>query len=331
MRRPIVWIALVAVLSSVLAVPAGAEADAPTTGGATTKEAAIRAAGEEIELPAGRGDAGLFEAAAVDGYWMVDAGGGVVPFGAAWYYGEPATLGYTGYPNCSDEQLAELGFCDLVVDIESTPTGEGYWLLDTEGFVWAFGDAPYLGDAGAVAGDPALSITSTASGQGYWVFTLAGCVLTFGDATWHGDMCGQQLNAGIVGSAVTPTGDGYYLLGSDGGVFSFGDAVFHGSTGSLVLNQPVVGMAVTDSGDGYWLVATDGGIFAFGDAAFAGSMGGTPLNAPVIDMVGSPTGGGYLMVAIDGGIFSFGDVPFHGSLGGLSLPMPVTSVATLPG
>ena len=246
MRRPIVWFALVALVLPGLAVPVAAESSLlDGAAGGVSKEEAVLAAGAAEEAARDPEGAGTFVAAAVDGYWMADAGGGVVPFGAAAYFGEPATFGYTGYPDCSDVQLAELGFCDLVVDIESTPTGQGYWLLDTEGFVWAFGDAPYLGDAGAVAGDPALSITSTASGQGYWVFTLAGCVLTFGDATWHGDMCGQPLNAGIVGSAVTPSGDGYYLLGSDGGVFSFGDAAFHGSTGSLVLNQPVVGMAVT--------------------------------------------------------------------------------------
>ncbi|MEM9710722.1 MAG: hypothetical protein AAGA17_00780 [Actinomycetota bacterium] len=325
-RRLALWSALVALAVPLVVVPAGAS---HRGGAAVDKAAAVAHAGAERETALAGGDDG-FRAAAVAGYWMVDAAGGVVPFGGAAYYGEPETFGYGGYPDCSEQQLGELGFCDLVVDIESTPTGDGYWLLDTEGYVWAFGDAVYLGDAGAVANDPALSITSTASGQGYWVFTLAGCVLTFGDATWHGDMCGRQLNAGIVGSAVTPSGNGYYLLGSDGGVFSFGDAEFHGSTGSLPLNEPVVGMAVTETGGGYWLVATDGGIFAFGDARFAGSMGSTPLNAPVIDMVGSPTGGGYLMVAIDGGIFSFGDVPFHGSLGGLSLPAPVTSVATLP-
>ena len=69
-------------------------------------------------------------------------------------------------------------------------------------------------------------------------------------------------------------GHGYWLVAADGGIFSFGDAHFYGSTGGIHLNQPIVGMAATPTGHGYWLVAADGGIFTFGDAHFYGSTGG---------------------------------------------------------
>lgn len=38
-----------------------------------------------------------------------------------------------------------------------------------------------------------------------------------------------NVNAPIVGIAVTPTGNGYYLVGADGGVFTFGDAKLFGT------------------------------------------------------------------------------------------------------
>lgn len=39
----------------------------------------------------------------------------------------------------------------------------------------------------------------------------------------------QNVNAPIVGIAMTPTGKGYLLVAADGGVFAFGDAEYHGN------------------------------------------------------------------------------------------------------
>jgi hypothetical protein len=75
------------------------------------------------------------------GYWMLGIDGQVWAFGEAAHLGQPAD-DYDDYPDCSSSQLEGYGFCDHAVDLEPTPTGEGYWVLDTVGFVWAFGDAP---------------------------------------------------------------------------------------------------------------------------------------------------------------------------------------------
>ena len=264
------------------------------------------------------------------GYWLADISGQVYGFGSAAHHGAPRDH-WANYPNCA---VPGLGYCDLVIDIEPTPragpeatSGDGYWVLDTVGFIWHFGDAPHLGEFQAYTGDPWMSITATAGGDGLWGFSATGCVETLGSAPFHGDLCDVPLNAHVVGSAVTPSGNGYYMVAADGGIFAFGDAAFYGSTGDMRLNQPVTDMVVSPSGRGYWLVALDGGIFAFGDAPFYGSMGDVALNRPISGMVASPTGGGYLMVGEDGGIFSFGDVPFHGSLGGSPPAWPVVSVA----
>src|SRR5207253_1827094 len=118
--------------------------------------------------------------------------------------------------------------------------GQGYWLVASDGGIFAFGQAACLGASAAM----------------------------------------PLLNPAVGGMAAPPRGQGYWLVASDGGIFAFGDAAFRGSTGAVHLNKPVVGMAASPSGQGYWLVASDGGIFAFGDAAFRGSTGAMHLNKP---------------------------------------------------
>jgi beta-glucanase (GH16 family) len=202
----------------------------------------------------------------------------------------------------------------------------GYWIVNTGGNVYAFGDASYLGGLNGSVASPVIDVIATPDGNGYWLITANGTVRAFGDAGWFGDMSGHQLNGQIIAMATTPDGGGYWLVGSDGGIFSFGDARFYGSTGAMRLNRPVVGVASTPDGKGYWLVASDGGIFSFGDAPFLGSMGAAPLNKPVVGMTADPAGRGYRMVAADGGIFSFG-APFYGSLGANPPSAPIIGMA----
>jgi Ca2+-binding RTX toxin-like protein len=225
---------------------------------------------------------------------------------------------------------------DNLISIESVlrpgpapvgPVGFGYWLVASDGGIFAFGDAGFHGSTGALTlNQPIVGMTPTPSGNGYWFVASDGGIFAFGDAPFHGSMGGTPLNQPIVGMEVTPSGAGYWLVASDGGIFAFGDAPFHGSTGAITLNQPIVGMTSTSSGDGYWFVASDGGIFAFGDAGFAGSMGGTPLNQPIVGMDATPSGAGYWLVASDGGIFAFGDAPFHGSTGAITLNQPIVGM-----
>ncbi|HEX7168043.1 MAG TPA: N-acetylmuramoyl-L-alanine amidase [Acidimicrobiales bacterium] len=194
----------------------------------------------------------------------------------------------------------------------------GYWTLGRDGAIYSFGNAPYLGGAGAVPA-PVMSMASTPSGNGYWLLSANGRVSAFGDAGFHGSTEGMRLNGAVVRLEPTPTGRGYWVLGADGGVFSFGDAAFFGSTGSQRLNSPIISMASTVTGRGYWLLAGDGGVFTFGDAPFHGSTGSMRLNAPVVSMAPRPDGRGYWLQASDGGIFTFGPLPFYGSVPGLRL------------
>jgi hypothetical protein len=243
--------------------------------------------------------------------------------------------------------------------------GTGYWLVASDGGIFAFG-APFYGSAGGarllqpvvgMAGTPdgggywlaaadgglftygnanfagggvggnavTVGIARPPGGGGYWLATAAGRVAAFGSARDFGSIT-VPLAQPIVGIASTPDGGGYWLVATDGGIFSFGDAVFYGSTGAQRLNRPIVGMASTASGHGYWLVASDGGIFAFGDAPYLGSTGGIALVRPVVGMAATADGGGYWMVASDGGIFTFGDAQFCGSTGGFALQRPIVAI-----
>ncbi|GAC1544370.1 MAG: hypothetical protein NVS3B12_33080 [Acidimicrobiales bacterium] len=208
-------------------------------------------------------------------------------------------------------------------------TTSGYRLVQADGGVLCFGNAPFLGSAAAQRLSAPVVGMATRPG-GYWEVASDGGIFSFGTAGFHGSTGAIRLNQPVVGMAGTPSGDGYWLVASDGGIFSFGNAVFHGSTGAMTLNRPIVGMASTPSGQGYWLVASDGGIFAFGDAAFAGSTGSLHLVSPIAGMTASPSGRGYWTVAADGGIFTFGDALFAGSLGGSPRSAPVTAMAAAP-
>jgi len=230
------------------------------------------------------------------GYWMVQRGGGVSPFGTATNLGMPFT-------NVS------------VVGAANAGSG-GYWVATADGGVFAFG-ATFFGSMGGIPlNAPIVGIATTPDHGGYWLAAADGGVYAFGDAAFYGSVPGvlppgASLNQPVVGIAGSQDGKGYWLVAADGGVFSFGDARFQGSMGGTHLNKPVVGMA-GNTLDGYWLVASDGGVFSF-DAAFKGSLGSITLNAPVTGMAATDDGLGYWMVTADGGAFAFGDAPFWGS------------------
>jgi hypothetical protein len=270
---------------------------------------------------AGPGGGSLFQDAS--GAWMIDY--------SAWQPGcTDYSCGGARRMFVAPATLLPPGLAAPVTGMASTPTGDGYWLVDAGGAVSSHGSAVSYGSmAGQHLNAPINHIVATPDGKGYWLVASDGGIFSFGDAAFYGSMGSQHLNAPVVDIAPTRDGGGYWLVAADGGIFSFGDAAFHGSMGGQHLNRPVVGISPDDATGGYWEVATDGGIFAF-DAPFFGSTGNLVLNRPVNGMAASPDGGGYRFVASDGGIFSFGDAPFRGSMGATPLNAPVVGMATDP-
>jgi hypothetical protein len=217
-----------------------------------------------------------------------------------------------------------------VTGMASTPTGDGYWLVNDQGGVTGHGDAESYGSmAGHALNAPIEHIVATPDGKGYWLVAADGGTFAFGDAGFYGSMGGRQLNAPVVDIAPTADGRGYWLVAADGGIFAFGDAGFRGSMGGQHLNRPVVGISSDYATGGYWEVASDGGIFAFG-APFFGSTGNIVLNQPVNGMAATPDDSGYWFVASDGGVFAFGDAGFLGSMGGSVLNAPIVGMAGDP-
>ena len=213
----------------------------------------------------------------------------------------------------------------------ATRDGNGYWLVGSDGGIFSYGDARFLGSTGSLQlNEPIVGIAGTSDNGGYWLVAHDGGIFSYGDAQFYGSTGSLTLDAPIVGMAATPDGKGYWLVASDGGIFSYGDATFYGSRGGQPLNAPIVGMAATPDGKGYWLVASDGGIFSYGDAQFYGSTGSLTLNAPITAMAAAPGGTGYWLVAADGGVFTYGTATFEGSLGGTTLPASVVGMATTP-
>ena len=235
--------------------------------------------------------------AATGGYWMATPFGEVISCHAP-FMGSPASLSAP------------------ITAIVATPHGHGYWLVASDGGVFAYGSAQFFGSlpglpASAQPGSPVVSLVPTATGTGYYEVTANGDVYAFGQAPFYGSMGGVSLAKPVVGAALDPETGGYWLVASDGGVFAF-HAPFYGSMGGQYLAKPVVGMSYAPSTGGYRLVASDGGVFSF-DAPFYGSMGGQSLAKPVVAIATTP--GGYWEVGSDGGVFCFGSAPFEGSLG----------------
>jgi hypothetical protein len=88
----------------------------------------------------------------------------------------------------------------------STPSGNGYYLVASDGGVFSFpkggapGAIPFYGSAGGTTiGAPAVSIVTTPTGNGYWIAAANGRVFNYGGATNYGSQAGTALQAPIVG------------------------------------------------------------------------------------------------------------------------------------
>ena len=220
-----------------------------------------------------------------------------------------------------------------IAGMAPTASGNGYWLVGSDGGVFSYGDAKFFGSmAGHPLNKPIVGIVATADGNGYWLIGADGGVFAFGDAQAppSNPLPGMTLNAPIVGAARAGA-NGLELTAGDGGVFALSNAPFYGSMAGHPLNKPVVGIATTADGKGYWLVAADGGVFAFGDAQAPSSnpLPGMKLNAPIVGVTRAGTSG-LELTAGDGGVFALNNAPFYGSMAGHNLAKPVSGIAMKP-
>ncbi|MFP5377613.1 MAG: hypothetical protein ACLGIO_12640, partial [Acidimicrobiia bacterium] len=88
-----------------------------------------------------------------------------------------------------------------VVGMASTRGGGGYWLVASDGGIFAFGDARFFGSTGAIRlNRPITAMAATASGAGYRFVASDGGVFSFGDARFLGSAAGQ----GVTVAALVP-------------------------------------------------------------------------------------------------------------------------------
>jgi hypothetical protein len=251
------------------------------------------------------------------GYWLLAHNGTVFGLGGA------PNLGSAYFPAGAGD----------VVDIAGTPNGKGYWVVTSQGYVRAFGDAKFYGDPPALGVHPhdITAIAPTLDGHGYWLIGKDGGMFSFGDAAFHGSIPGLHLHVhDIVGMVASTNGSGYLLVGADGGVFTFGSAHFYGSLPGIGKHvHDIRAILPSSTGKGYVLVGADGGAFIFGTGVhFLGSLPGEGIH--VHDIVGialTPDDGGYFMAASAGPVYGFGNARPYPMPPGLAANLPVVAIA----
>jgi len=175
------------------------------------------------------------------GWILYDHSGSVVPFGDANWYGDGSAL-----THCCEFWVPFGSSINYFTGIASTPDGRGYWLVGTDGGVFAYGDAGFYGSMGDHRPNaPVAGIARTNDGRGYWLVAYDGGVFAFGDATFSGSMGGKPLNGLMISIAANPSGPGYWTAAQDGGVFAFGGAPFLGSMADQPLARPVYNIAAS--------------------------------------------------------------------------------------
>jgi hypothetical protein len=227
---------------------------------------------------------GIVPTADRGGYWLDASDGGVFSFGDTQFYGSIPGLGLhpagSGLSNSLNAPI---------VGMVPSHDQAGYFMVASDGGVFAFGDAKFAGSCPGIGGcsGAAVAVMPDASGNGYWLVTATGNVYTFGDAPYFGAP-GRQVSP-ITSAVATPDGKGYWILDGDGQVFAYGDAanlgnVAAGATGGF---NPATAIFATSDGGGCWVADALGKVFTFGDAPNDGDMSATHLNGPIIAASGS--------------------------------------------
>ena len=81
-----------------------------------------------------------------------------------------------------------LPFAAPLVGIAPNPTsGDGYWLVASDGGIFSFGDAKFFGSTGSLTlNKPVVGMAATPDGKGYWLVASDGGIFSFGDANSSG-------------------------------------------------------------------------------------------------------------------------------------------------
>ena len=225
---------------------------------------------------------GIVPTAHRGGYWLDASDGGIFAFGDAGFYGSIPGLGLhpagSGLPNSLNAPI---------VGMVPSADGGGYFMVASDGGVFAFGDARFAGSCPGIGGcaGAAVAVMPDATGNGYWVVTQTGHVYTFGDAPYYGAPGSQ--GSPVTSAVRTPDGGGYWILFANGAIADYGDAGNFGSpAGQMGGVNPASAIFTTADGGGYWVAAANGSVANYGNAPNDGSMLGASLNGSIIAATG---------------------------------------------
>jgi hypothetical protein len=212
------------------------------------------------------------------GYWLDAADGGIFAFGDAGFYGSIPGMGILPAGSAAPgRKLAA-----PVVGMVPSADGGGYFMVASDGGVFAFGDAVFAGSCPAIGGcaGPAVAVMPDHTGNGYWLVTATGNVYGFGDAAFLG--APGNLGSPVTSAVRTSDGNGYWILFANGTVRGFGDAANLGGPTSAGGLDPASAIFATATGGGYWVAQADGTVSTYGDAPNDGGMNSMHLNQPII-------------------------------------------------
>jgi hypothetical protein len=216
------------------------------------------------------------------GYWLVGSDGGIFSFGDSRFYGSIPGLGYAPAGTTGPNQLNA-----PIVGMVPSSDGGGYFMVASDGGVFAFGDAKFAGSCPGIGGcsGAAVAVMPDATGNGYWMVTATGHVYAFGDAGYYGAPGPQS--APVTSAHRTADGKGYWILFANGAVAGYGDAGSFGSpVGALGGSDPATAILPTSDGAGYWVTSALGKVFNYGDAPSQGDMSGQRLNGAIVAAAG---------------------------------------------
>jgi hypothetical protein len=219
------------------------------------------------------------------GYWLVGSDGGVFAFGDARFFGSLPEL-RARHASAGAHPIPSAP----IVGITSTEGGHGYYLVSSEGAVYAFGDARFAGSCGYLYGgcpSQTRALVADGTGRGYWLVLADASSEAFGDAPALRDrVClGEALSTQVEAAVGSPDGRGYWALLGNGTTCRAGDATGIGiwaAYAAAPFGNPAVAMVTTDKGAGAWLVFANGDVSPYGTALDLGDLAGKTLIANVV-------------------------------------------------
>ena len=212
--------------------------------------------------------------------WSITQDGRVWPMG--WDHVEPfsPTSAYSmGQPGPIPNGTG----ADPFVAIEATPSGNGYWCVNSVGNVWAYGDA-------VVYSTP-----------------------PWGGSTGPGrtSQSGKTIPFDIIIDMVPHGSTGYWLISWLGRIYNYGSAPAIASEVPFY-DRVITGAAKWHGGDGFWVVHAEGTI----DDVNAPTYGGPGLDPDLTwkDISSTPSGDGFIVLRDDGKLESFGAALTYGGV-----------------